>query len=225
MGEPERPGQPGLHEDFEKFWALPEEKRERILNAAMKEFLGGYKKASTDNIVREAGISKGILFHYFGTKERLYNFLIEYAIGVLQREYIDLIDIIQPDILESIWQLSLLKQELSIQFPAIFDFMTAAFVDETAKSEGTLLDLSKFKHKQAEIMAQVYAQADMSLFREDINPKTAMEIIAWTLHGYGQSKMGIAPGESIGQTARENYNVFLTEFEEILGTLRKCFYK
>ncbi|MCL1787296.1 MAG: TetR/AcrR family transcriptional regulator [Defluviitaleaceae bacterium] len=225
MGEPERPSEIGLCENFQKFLALPEEKRERILNAAMKEFLGGYKKASTDNIVREAGISKGILFHYFGTKERLYNFLIDYAIGIMKREYIDLIDIIQPDILESLWQLSLLKRELSIHYPAIFDFMTGAFVDETAKSEGTLLNLARFKDEQTAIMARVYAQADMSLFREDINPKTAMEIITWTLYGYGQSKMDIAPGESIGKAARENYDVFLTEFEEILNTLRKCFYK
>jgi len=220
MGEPEQ-----TCENFQKFLALPEEKRERVINAAMKEFLVGYKKASTDNIVREAGISKGLLFHYFGTKERLYNFLIDYSIDIMQREYIDLINILQPDILESVWQLSLLKQDLSNKFPDIFDFMISAFVDASAKNESTLANLARFNAIQGKIMADVYAHADMSLFRDDIDPKTAMEIISWTIYGYGQSKANIAPGESIGQTARENYDRFLEEFQQILNTLRKCFYK
>jgi len=212
-------------ENFQKFLNLPEEKRERIINAAMKEFLTGYKKASTDNIVKEAGISKGLLFHYFGTKERLYNFLIDYSIQIIQTEFISLINNLQPDILESIWQLSLLKRDLSIQYPDIFDFMVSAFVDDSAKNESTAANLAKLNAKQAETMAKVYAQADISLFRDDVNPKTAMEIISWTLQGYGQSKTNIAPGNAIGTTAREKYDEFLEEFQEILNTIRKCFYK
>jgi len=212
-------------ENFQKFLNLSEEKRERIVNAAMKEFIIGYKKASTDNIVKDAGISKGLLFHYFGTKERLYNFLIDYSIEIIQREYIDLINNLQPDILESIWQLSLLKRDLSIHFPAIFDFLVSAFVDDSAKNESTAANLAKLNAKQAETMAKVYAQADTSLFRDDINPKTVMEIISWTLQGYGQSKTSIAPGATIGTTAREKYDEFLKEFQEILDTIRKCFYK
>lgn len=42
-----------------KIMSLAPDKRDRILNAAMKEFARGYKNASTDNIVRESGISKG----------------------------------------------------------------------------------------------------------------------------------------------------------------------
>jgi len=213
------------HETFEKFLAQPEEKQERIIKAAMKEFLSGYKSASTDNIVKEAGISKGLLFHYFGTKERLYNFLIDHSIGIMQREYLDLINILQPDILETIWQLSLLKQDLSTQYPAIFDFMTTAFVDTSAKNESTAANLARFNAIQADIMVKVYTRADTSLFREDINPKIAMEIITWTLTGYAQSKLNIAEVETAGTAARENFGQFLEEFQQILNTLRKCIYK
>lgn len=211
-------------ENFQKFLSLPEEKRERIINAAMKEFLAGYKKASTDNIVREAGISKGLLFHYFGTKERLYNFLIDYSISVMQREYVDLINIIQPDILETVWQLSLLKRDLSNQFPDIFDFITNAFVDASAKNESTANNLAKFNAIQAEIFEGIYTHADTSLFRDDIDPQMAIQIMSWTMHGYGQSKANAVPGENIGANARENYEKYLEEFQEILNTLRKCFY-
>ena len=212
-------------ENFQKFLALPEEKQERIVNAAMKEFLMGYKKASTDNIVREAGISKGLLFHYFGTKENLYNFLIDYAIDIGKREYFDLINVLQPDILESVWQLSLLKKDLSSRYPAIFDFMTGSFVDTTAKSESAAIKVAKFNELQADIMARVYAHVDTSLFRDDINPQIAMQVITWTLQGYGQSKVGMSPLETVGRDARENYDMFLEEFQEVLNTLRVCFYK
>jgi len=209
-------------ENFEKFQTLAEEKRERILNAAMKEFCSGYKNASTDNIVKEAGISKGLLFHYFGTKERLYNFLIDYAIQTTKREYIDLINIIQPDILESVWQLSLLKQDLSIKYPTIFDFLTTVYMDTAAKSEATTANLARFGAIQAEILSKVHSHTDISPFRDDIDPKTAMEIINWTLNGYARSK---AEQKPFGSAIRENYDQFLAEFEQILNTLRKCLYK
>ncbi len=53
----------------EKFFALPEEKRRRIVNAAMEAFgKNEYKRASTDDIAARAGISKGLLFHYLAAK-------------------------------------------------------------------------------------------------------------------------------------------------------------
>ena len=53
----------------EKFFALPEEKQERIINAAMEVFgKNEYKRASTDLIAVKAGISKGLLFYYFHNK-------------------------------------------------------------------------------------------------------------------------------------------------------------
>lgn len=60
---------------FAKFLSLDKEKQDRIINAAMKEFAQkGYDKASTNEMVKEAGISKGLLFHYFQNKKQLYFF-------------------------------------------------------------------------------------------------------------------------------------------------------
>ncbi|MGE5654611.1 MAG: TetR/AcrR family transcriptional regulator [Bacillota bacterium] len=63
---------------LEQFTALPEEKRRKIIDAAMVEFIEhGYDAASTNRIIDRAGISKGVLFKYFGSKEGLYLFLAE----------------------------------------------------------------------------------------------------------------------------------------------------
>jgi len=211
-------------EENQKFMSLEEDKRERILNAAMTEFLAGYKKATTDNIVREAGISKGLLFHYFGTKENLYNFLVDYAVNTVQTEYIDLINTHQPDILDSIWQLSLLKQDLSKRFPTIFEFLTRVYVDD--KDCPAKEHLVRFHSIQAKVMQDVYNHCDKSLFRDDIAPERAIEIITWAVAGYSQSKVSQASGDtgSIG-TVIKNYDAFLEEFKGYLEILRKCFYK
>lgn len=47
----------------EKFYDLKKEKQDRMINGALKVFaLNGYKHASTDDIIVEARISKGLLF-------------------------------------------------------------------------------------------------------------------------------------------------------------------
>ena len=212
------------NESIEKFHALDKEKQKRILNAAMKEFAFGYKNASTDNMVKEAGISKGLLFHYFGTKERLYNYLIDYVIEIMQEEYLQpMCNVIQADVLESVWQLSLLKGELSLRYPAIFDFGANAYVDTTAPCGN--IRLTRFGEVQVNLITQMYEKADYELFRDDIDSKKAIDIILWTIEGFANTVVAAIPGEGVGVKARNNYDKFLEEFQEIINILRCCFYK
>lgn len=74
----------------EKFFALPEEKQRRIVNAAMEVFAKNeYKRASTDDIAARAGISKGLLFHYFGSKKELYFYLYRYVEQMVAEQVTD----------------------------------------------------------------------------------------------------------------------------------------
>ena len=70
-----------------KFLNLSKSKQENILNAAISEFANvGYDRASTDNIVAKAGISKGSLFNYFSNKQKLYEDVVDYIMAKEQRE-------------------------------------------------------------------------------------------------------------------------------------------
>lgn len=65
---------------YEAFDKLPEDKKGRILNICLDEFAeNGYENTSTDTITSRAGISKGILFHYFKSKKNLYLYLLEHT--------------------------------------------------------------------------------------------------------------------------------------------------
>lgn len=72
----------------EKFFDLKREKQDRIMGAAIKFFaLYGYENASTDDMVREAHISKGLLFHYFISKKGLYGFIYDYCVRFIGMEF------------------------------------------------------------------------------------------------------------------------------------------
>ena len=62
----------------EKFFSLPEEKQQTIINAGYRVFSQNtYKKSPVSEIAAEAGISKSLLFYYFRNKKELYLFLWE----------------------------------------------------------------------------------------------------------------------------------------------------
>ena len=57
----------------EKFFSLPAEKQQAILNAGYRVFSrNAYKNSPMSEIAEAAGISKALLFHYFHNKKELY---------------------------------------------------------------------------------------------------------------------------------------------------------
>ncbi|MDF1525080.1 MAG: TetR/AcrR family transcriptional regulator [bacterium] len=61
---------------FPRFEKLEPTVRQRILDAAAKEFgRFGYGAASMNRLVKGAGISKGAIFNYFGTKAGLFDYI------------------------------------------------------------------------------------------------------------------------------------------------------
>ena len=60
----------------EKFFSLPAEKQQSILNAGYRVFgRNSYKHSPMSEIADAAGISKSLLFHYFHNKKELYLYL------------------------------------------------------------------------------------------------------------------------------------------------------
>ena len=55
-----------------------QETRRLILDAAYRVFAArGYGQATIDDVLAEAGISKGALYHHFASKEELFKALLE----------------------------------------------------------------------------------------------------------------------------------------------------
>ncbi len=204
-----------------RFMTMEEEKRERIIHVALKEFSRGYTAASTDDIVKEAGISKGLIFHYFGSKRGLYLFLIKYALNIYFTEYEKVMSE-GYDLLENIRIGSKLKIELSIRYPLVFGFLLKAYA---AMSDvfpeglpGDLLNLTQMG------MQQICQRSnnDEALFKEGIDSTKAQNIILWTINGFIDSLLRY--GDDV-DAYKAHYDEMVKELDEYLQTLRKILYR
>lgn len=159
----------------DKFFDLKKEKQDRILNGALKIFaLNGYKNGSTDVIVKEAGISKGLLFHYFGTKQELYRFLRDYSIRFLQLEIRSNVSGSETDYF-TIWRQIIASEEsIMDQYPYMIAFLESA---ETETDPDTFEPEDEKKRSR-----DVYSKALQNADFVHINPKVDIKAIEEMLH-------------------------------------------
>lgn len=199
------------------FKSLKVEKQERIINAAIKEFVqSGFDKASTNEIVKEAGISKGSLFNYFNNKKDLYFYLIEHSVQVIERIY-DLIDLNEPDIFIRLEKLGFKKLEIQRKYPQVFDFLFSLTQEESDEVRKEIKQKIDSIFNQG--LALVYEKIDYSKFRDDIDIQKAIEILTWTMRGFGEKAINqLSTMEEVGEE-------YLKEWEIYSKMLKDSFYK
>ena len=211
-----------------KVMLLDHEKRERVLTAALSEFAKGYKQASTDAIVKSAGISKGLLFHYFGTKKDLLEFLYYYTQDFIGRELIDKIDFDEPDLLTRLWQMTALKMEAVFQYPAIFDFLVMIFLS----SEPELTEIKEQVTKKHELTwtmgSQLFTNLDPDLLKDGLDPEVTMQVILHTFSGYSQTVIEGFKARPVGSSVtsqKAELEAVLAQTKIYMDFFRKTFYR
>ena len=206
---------------FSKFLNLDVEKQDRILNAAMKEFAQkGFEKASTNEIVKEAEISKGLLFHYFKDKKNLFLFLYDHCIDVSTNEFYKKINLDEKDFFIRLNQMCIIKFELLNKYPEMFRFIETAYM-ETSKSVKKELDERKEKLIKINSI-KVFEGIDLSKFKEDIDVKKAINAIIWTFQGLGDEALKKAKILSLD---KPDYSEVFAEADIYIDMFKNCFYK
>lgn len=206
---------------FSKFLSIDVEKQNRILNAAMKEFAKkGYEKASTNEIVKESEISKGLLFHYFKNKKQLFLYLYNYCIDLNMNEFYKKIDLSESDFFTRLRQTQLIKMELLKKYPEIFRFIEAAYLEDSSEIKQEL------EAKNKELMKNgvdvLFKGIDTSKFKDGIDIKKVINIVIWTLQGFADEVM---TREKLSTSNQINYDDAFLEADEYLNMLKNCFYK
>jgi TetR/AcrR family transcriptional regulator len=206
---------------FTKFLSLDTEKQDRIINAAIKEFAQkGYDNASTNEIVKEAGISKGILFHYFNNKKQLFFFLFDYCYNTVADEFYKKVDLTERDFFKRIRQAVQIKMKLQAKYPDILTFIQEAFIQDSAEIK---VEFDKKKQELTAINTEIiYEGIDLSKFRDDVDVKKILKIISWTFEKMSDEELAKAkmiPGHTI------DFERIYIEAEEYFEILIKCFYK
>jgi len=202
---------------YSKFYSLELEKRERIINAALKEFSGnGYEKASTNEIIREANISKGSLFNYFNSKKQLYLFLLDYVVEVIDKIY-DEVDWNETDIFKRMEKIGLVKFKIMKKFPQAFDFLKTTSHEDAVEVKSEIDKMGKHLIKSGSEMG--YKNIDLTKFRDDIDIEKTMNIISWTILSFAEQQR-----DKVNSFEEINMDL-LREWDDYFDIMKRCFYK
>jgi TetR/AcrR family transcriptional regulator len=213
---------------YSKFLNIEKEKRDRIINAALKEFAQkGYDNASTNEIVKSAEISKGLLFHYFTNKKQLFLFLYDYCVDLTMNEFYNKTDFEEKDFFIRMRQSLIIKMELLRKYPEIIKFLGVSLIEESNEIKNNL------DHKYKELIIsgynRMFENIDMSRFKENMDIEKIVNIIKWTLEGFTTSLIEKMKLSSANQIHLDNIlaesDVFYAEADIYIEMLRDWFYK
>lgn len=205
---------------YSKFNNLKPEKQKQIINAAIKEFVrNGFEKASTNEIVKRANISKGSLFNYFNSKKDIYLYLIEYsskAIVNLNEE----IDLSETDLFKRIERVALQKFYVQQKYPQAFEFLASTKQEESVEVKDIIKQRLNPIYNQA--INKLYKDIDYSKFREGVDIEKAIEILNWTMFGVGEKGLKeLFTFDDIGRFGEK----YLEEWNVYAELLKYSFYK
>ena len=155
-------------------------RKNRILEAALIEFSEkGYKKASTNTIVKEAKVSKGLLFHYFISKKELYIHIYNYALETITNELYENVNFADRDVLNRLSASTLQKIE-SYQNHTLF---TSLFEKHVAVEDEEILTRTRqasIKHAK-ESYDKLFSNIDYFMFNESVDINHALDVVKWTI--------------------------------------------
>ncbi len=200
-----------------KFYRLDKEKQERIINSAFKEFAkNGYEMASTNEIIKDAEISKGSLFSYFTSKKGLYLFLLDYVFVIVDKIYEEL-NYNETDFFIRTRELGLVKFRIMKKYPQVFDFLNTVSKEDAKEVKAEIEQIRNHAIKSG--LEKGYQNIDWTKFRQDMDLSKMMKIINWTFLSFSEEQRSkLSSYENMGTEV-------LNEWDEYFDILKRSFYK
>lgn len=167
----------------EKFFSLPEEKQQAIINAGYRVFSqNSYKNSPMSEIADAAGISKSLLFHYFHNKKELYLFLWDKCARTTIEFLTRYECYSQKDLFESMERGMRAKMEIIRLYPDMANFSIKAFYE---KDTGICAAVQEVYHKYFNLKAdKTLLNLDPAQFIPDLDIPMMYREMYWAAEGY-----------------------------------------
>lgn len=191
------------------FENLPDEKRERVLTEATREFADhGYHQASVNRIVTRLGIAKGSLFKYFGNKEGLFEYLFGHAVAEFKKPLKAIRDTGSGDFFERIEQSFLASGAFIDAHPHIYRIYLKMLFNENFPLREMFL--GEIRKAHAKFLGRLVDDGiESGQLRPDLDRGMAVfnlhSVLDRFLHSYAVPSMdvGIEPaGQTLNDKAR-----------------------
>lgn len=167
----------------QRFYALPKEKQEAIINAGYRVFSkNSYKNSPMSEIAAAAGISKSLLFHYFKNKKELYLFLWDKCAETTIAYLSEYGCYEQAELFESMERGMMAKMEIIRTYPDMGTFTIKAFYE---KDEEICAEIQESYHRYFNLKAdRSLLNLDPSQFKEGIDIGMMYREMYWASEGY-----------------------------------------
>ncbi|NMB19384.1 MAG: TetR/AcrR family transcriptional regulator [Firmicutes bacterium] len=198
------------------------EKQRRIMDAVLKEFAEhGYLNASTNRMVQEAQIGKGMLFYYFKNKEELFRYAFEYSLDYIAKAYVETMDYMEPDFITRYTKALRAKMEAYVRNPLAMTFVAEIYL----KRDGA--EVAQDLYDRLEEMTnrghhKLFSNVDTTRFRPDVPAEQIINLVRWSIEGYQNEVISALDGKPMLNIDWEPY---LAEFHDFLNVLRRILYK
>ena len=165
----------------DKFFDLKRDKQDRIINAGLKVFAKqGYRHATTDDIVKEAGISKGLLFHYFTNKVGAYVFFMDYSVRYLLLELSQSVKKDTTNFFDLQKQIEYGKLQALKNYPYMQAFLDKAFEEICLEA---LEECEVQKEAYRERMDAYYKQVEKQTFKNQVTLEQMQNLFGYIIRG------------------------------------------
>jgi AcrR family transcriptional regulator len=203
-----------------EFLQQDDARRSRILEAALKEFAEkGYKKASTNTIVREAEVSKGLLFHYFISKKDLFLFIYQHAINMITEEMYENVNFADRDVLNRMKQATLVKIDSYLRHPLFVQLFEKS---QLIKDKEIIDEIIKM-HQQVEedTYNKIFSNIDYYAFNDALNIDRCLSVVRWTVDKISKEWQVL----NNGNFNTEAYESLKMDIGHYLDLFREAFYR
>lgn len=139
------------------------ESRNMILEAAILEFGSkSYNEASTNEICLACGISKGLVFYHFKSKEQLFKECAAYCIEQFDTYMKDhYVEIKEP--MDGIRRCCLLRKEFFASHPHYHHIFCQVFYERDDSNKGRNINLLKmYKQHSYEMLSKILSEVEMN---------------------------------------------------------------
>lgn len=167
----------------EKFFQLPEEKQERIINAGYHVFsCNSYKKSPMSEIAGAAGISKSLLFHYFQNKRELYLFLWNKCAETTIQYLTEFECYEQKDLFDMMYRGTQAKISIMKKYPDMGRFVVKAFYEKDPEvCQGVQESYKKYLNLKAN---KTLLNLDPDMFIPGLDLQMMYRNMYWASEGY-----------------------------------------
>lgn len=207
----------------ELFDKVPDDKKNRILSACIEEFANnGYENASTNTIVKKSGISKGLLFHYFGCKKNVFLCTLDYSIDNILNKYYSLSQGKPSDLFERMMWVSLLKMKMWYEEPLMFKLIFNAFINVPDELKEDIED--RYAKLNNEHMPRFFEGIDVSKLGQGVDINKAIEVAMLFLEGLSKKYMNQYKNHSADEML-DNMGKLINDINEYFDILKNGIYR